>query len=88
MQYKEEFDRLISEWDERLRRYNSAYCDYGKAYSEALVECKFELQLLLDRLELHENLMELPSREVQDIIDGWKADQYLSSMEEHDLKYA
>lgn len=88
MQHREEFDHLVSEWDARLESYHSTYCDYNKAYSDALSECKFELQELLDNIDIQENIQGLPPKEVQEIIDGWKADEYLSSIEAHDLKYA
>lgn len=75
---------ILSSWKDRLQDSN-----YSKEYRCALGECLYDIQGLVDNAVdsqefLQEVIDNLPSREVEDYLNGLEADEMLSTMEAHE----
>ena len=84
-----DIESLVSQWDARLHNES-----YEASYKDALGECIYELNQLLEKSILEEAdsmdflerefLEHLPSEEAAQYLLEQEADYYLSSMEAHD----
>lgn len=76
-----DIQQLIDVWQQRLASYKEDCPPYDDGYKIALSECINDLLNLTFPLELGS----LPTEEVQYYLESQEADNYLSSMEAHDI---
>ena len=77
-------NKLLNKWNERLNYYKQFSDPLSISYRDALEECAYELQRLVDDT-LDEIFMDsIPPEEVQQYLLEQEADSYLSSSEAHE----
>ena len=77
-------NKLLNKWNERLDYYKQFSDPLSISYRDALEECVYELQRLVDDT-LDEIFMDnIPSEEIQQYLLEQEADSYLSSSEAHE----
>jgi hypothetical protein len=77
-------NKLLNKWNERLNYYKQFSDPLSISYRDALEECVYELQRLVDDTLDEIFVDSIPSEEVQQYLLEQEADSYLSSSEAHE----